>query len=39
MDSPTKVVFFGGLLGFSLLFLWMLSLEARAARQSRNQPA
>jgi len=39
MDGPTKVVFFGGLLGFSLLFLWMLSLEARAARQSRNQPA
>src|SRR5262249_61013418 len=39
MDSPTKVVFFGGLLGFSLLLLCMLSLEARAARQSRNQPA
>jgi len=38
MDSPTKIVFFGGLLGFSALFLWMLSLEARAARCSRNQP-
>ena len=31
MDGPTKAVFFGGLIGFSLLFLWMLSLETRAA--------
>src|SRR6266498_782538 len=38
MDSPTKIVFFGGLLGFSALFLWMLSLEARTARLLRRQP-
>jgi heme exporter protein C len=31
MDAPTKTVFFGGLIAFSLLFLWMLSLETRAA--------
>ena len=37
MDGPTKAVFFGGLIGFSLLFLWMLSLETRAteAREQR----
>jgi len=32
MDTPTKAVFFGGLFGFSALFLWMLSLETRASR-------
>ena len=36
MDTPTKVVFFGGLAGFSVLFLWMLSLESRAARLARR---
>jgi heme exporter protein C len=36
MDGPTKTVFFAGLLGFSALFLWMLSLESRAARLSRR---
>jgi heme exporter protein C len=35
MDAPTKAVFFGGLLGYSALFLWMLSIEARAARAVR----
>jgi heme exporter protein C len=37
MDTPTKTVFFGGLLGFSALFLWMLAIEARAARIARLQ--
>ncbi len=32
MDTPTKTVFFAGLLGFSALFLWMLSLESRVSR-------
>ena len=35
MDAPTKTVFFAGLVGFSLLFLWMLSLETRAAGARR----
>ena len=39
MDTPTKVVFFGGLVGFSALFLWMLSLESRATRLARQQNA
>ena len=37
MDSPTRAVFFGALLGFSGLFLWMLSLEARATRAARRR--
>jgi len=37
MDTPTKVVFFGGLVGFSALFLWMLSLESRVARLARQE--
>lgn len=32
MDTPTRVVFFAGLLGFSLLFFWLLGLDARLAR-------
>lgn len=32
MDTPTRVVFFGGLIGFSALFFWMLSIDARASR-------
>jgi heme exporter protein C len=36
MDTPTRVVFFAGLLGFSAVFLWMLSLETRAARLRRR---
>jgi heme exporter protein C len=35
MDGPTKAVFFGAMIGFSGLFFWMLSLEARAARLER----
>ncbi|HEY6928376.1 MAG TPA: cytochrome c biogenesis protein CcsA [Thermoanaerobaculia bacterium] len=37
MDAPTKAVFFGALAGFSALFLWMLSIEARAARLQRSR--
>ncbi len=36
MDTPTKAVFFGALIGFSGLFFWMLSLESRAARLERS---
>ena len=36
MDAPTKAVFFGALIGFSWLFLWMLGLETRAARLERR---
>jgi heme exporter protein C len=36
MDTPTRVVFFGGLIGFSALFFWMLSLDSRAARLRRR---
>jgi heme exporter protein C len=32
MDTPTKTVFFAGLIGFTALFLWMLSLQTRATR-------
>ena len=35
MDTPTRAVFFGALAGFSGLFLWLLSLEARTARLRR----
>ena len=35
MDTPTRAVFFGALAGFSGLFLWLLSLDARAARAER----
>lgn len=38
MDTPTKTVFFGALAGFTLLFLWMLSLEARVARLADDAP-
>jgi heme exporter protein C len=39
MDVPTKTVFFGGLLGFSALFFWMLALDTRAARLRREGEA
>jgi heme exporter protein C len=32
MDTPTKTVFFAGLIGFTALFFWMLSLQIRATR-------
>jgi len=38
MDRPTKVVFFAALFGFSGLFLWLLSLEARVLRAARLAP-
>jgi heme exporter protein C len=39
MDAPTKTVFFGALFGFSGLFLWLLSLEARVSRLGRRPEA
>jgi len=36
MDTPTRAVFFGALAGFSGLFLWMLSIEAKARRLART---
>jgi len=36
MDTPTRAVFFGALAGFSGVFLWILSLDARAARLART---
>jgi heme exporter protein C len=36
MDTPTRAVFFGGLIGFSALFFWMLELDTRAARLRRK---
>jgi heme exporter protein C len=36
MDTPTKAVFFGAMIGFTFLFLWMLSLETRTARLERR---
>jgi heme exporter protein C len=35
MDTPTRAVFFGALAGFSGLFAWLLSLDARASRRER----
>jgi heme exporter protein C len=32
MDTPTRAVFFGGLVGFTGIFLWLLQLETRLAR-------
>jgi heme exporter protein C len=29
MDTPTKTIFFAGLLGFTALFFWLLELETR----------
>jgi heme exporter protein C len=37
MDTPTRVVFFASLTGFSALFLWMLSLDARVSRLARAE--
>jgi heme exporter protein C len=39
MDGPTKAVFFGAMIGFSWLFLWMLGLETRAAHLARRERA
>ena len=37
MDTPTRAVFFGALAGFSGVFLWILSLDARTARLARSR--
>ncbi len=37
MDTPTRVVFFAGLVGFGALFFWMLSLTSRSMRLSRQR--
>ena len=37
MDTPTRVVFFAGLLANIVLFVWLLSLEARAAKLERTR--
>jgi heme exporter protein C len=29
MDTPTKTIFFAGLIGFTALFLWLLEIETR----------
>jgi len=36
MDGPTKAVFFAGLAGFTAIFVWMLSLDARTSRLARK---
>ena len=38
MDTPTRAVFFGALAGFSGLFFWMLSLDARARAAAPDGP-
>lgn len=38
MDSPTRIVFFAGLVGFSAIFLWLLELESRLARLREAVP-
>ena len=38
MDTPTKTIFFAGLLGFTAIFLWLLELETRLAAV-RRRPA
>ena len=37
MDTPTRAVFFGAMAGFSGVFLWIMSLDARAARLARTR--
>jgi heme exporter protein C len=39
MDGPTKAVFFAGLAGFTGIFVWMLSLDARSSRLARKVAA
>jgi heme exporter protein C len=35
MDTPTKTIFFAGLIGFSAIFFWLLQLESRIAAQEK----
>jgi heme exporter protein C len=37
MDGPTKTVFFAALTGFTGLFFWMLEIESRLARLTRER--
>ncbi len=37
MDTPTKAVFFGALAAFTGLFFWMLDIESRLMRLSRER--
>ena len=37
MDTPTKTVFFAALAAFTGLFFWMLEIESRLARLSRER--
>jgi hypothetical protein len=37
MDTPTRTIFFAGLLGFTGLFLWLLQLETRVAGAGRRE--
>lgn len=37
MDSPTKTVFFAGLVGFTAIFLWLLQLETKTATVTRGE--
>jgi heme exporter protein C len=39
MDGPTRTVFYSAVFGFLGLFVWMLSLDARAGRLSRVRTA
>jgi heme exporter protein C len=36
MTGPMRIVFFSGLLGFSLLFFWLLNLRVRIARMEEQ---
>jgi heme exporter protein C len=38
MDTPTRTVFFAGLIGFTGLFFWLLQLETRIARERGAGP-
>jgi heme exporter protein C len=38
MDTPTKTIFFAGLLGFTALFFWLLELETRLGGGRRPAP-
>jgi heme exporter protein C len=38
MDTPTKTIFFAGLVGFTALFFWLLELETRLGGGRRPAP-
>jgi heme exporter protein C len=39
MDTPTKTVFFGALIGFTGLFFWMWDIDRRLERMKRRRAA